>query len=280
MPEAPEAGAVTPVPAADTPAPVADAQKTDTGATDETAQQTEQETTEQQEAKKQSKFQRRLERQKTARIQAETRAQIAEERIRELEARTQQQPKDDAEPKREAFEDYEAYLRAVAKHDAKQETAAALKAEREARQGKEKSTADAARSDKLAREWSEREKDFEAANKDYQKVVGPYVEEELSGLSYQARQAIVESDVGPGLLFHLANHPEDAERIADLSPVRQIAELGKLETKLSAAPKKQTNAPAPTSPVSGGKTATKDISRMTTEEYRAHRKSQGARWAQ
>jgi hypothetical protein len=278
MPEVTQAGELAPAPAVEEkPAPVAEEQKTETAA-DVTADP-EQETTEQQEAKKQSKFQRRLDRQKTARIQAETRAEIAERRVAELEAQSKPQPKE-GEPKREDFpDDYEAYLRAVARYDAKQETAATLKAEREARQGKEKQGTEAARNEKLAKDWTEREKTFQAATKDYEETVTPFVDDELQSFSQQARMAIVESEVGPNLLFHLATHLEEAERIAGLSPVRQIAELGKLEDKISAPPKKTTSAPAPISPVNGGKTASKDISKMSQEEYEQHRKSQGARWA-
>lgn len=277
MPEVTQAGELAPAVVEEKPAPVAEDQKTEPAA-DVTAEP-EQETTEQQEAKKQSKFQRRLDRQKTARIQAETRADIAERRVAELEAQSKPQPAS-GEPKREDFpDDYEAYLRAVARHDARQETAATLKAEREARQGKEKQGTEAARNEKLAKDWTEREKTFQSATKDYEETVMPFVDDELQSFSQQARMAIVESEVGPNLLHHLATHLEEAERIAGLSPNRQIAELGKLEEKISAPPKKTTSAPAPITPVNGGKTASKDISKMSQEEYEQHRKSQGARWA-
>lgn len=286
MPEVVQAGELAPVVPEETkPAPAAEEQKTEQpAAAEETAQP--EETTEQQEAKKQSKFQRRLDRQKTARIQAETRAEIAEKRLAELEAQSKPQPSGEKEPQRNDIDPktgaeytYEDYLRAVAKYDAKQETDKTLKAEREARQGKEKQGTEAARNEKLAKDWTEREKTFQSATKDYEETVMPFVDDELQSFSQQARMAIVESEVGPNLLHHLATHLEEAERIAGLSPNRQIAELGKLEEKISAPPKKTTSAPAPITPVNGGKTASKDISKMSQEEYEQHRKSQGARWA-
>lgn len=261
------------------PAPGAEEQKPTPATPEETVVE---ETPEQQEARKQSKFQRRLERQKTARIAAETEAKLLREERDGLRAKLEAQGKqsqESAEPKREDFADYEAYLRAVAKHDAKQETAAALKAEREAQAGKDKKEQATAGSEKVAKAWSEREASFEAATKDYETVVEPFLEEDLKTFSKEARMAIVESEVGPALLYHLAKNPDEADRIADLSPTRQIAELGKLETKVSMPAKKTTSAPAPASTTSGGRTASKDPSKMSQEEYEAHRKSQGARWA-
>jgi hypothetical protein len=256
------------------PAPGAEEQKPETGAADETAQP-EQETTEQQEQRKQSKFQRRLDRQKTARIQAETERDLLKAEIAKRDAQSNQQPKNDGEPKREQFEDYESYLRAVAKYDAKQETAATLKADREAQS---KNKPDAGK-EKLAKDWVEREKTFQAATKDYETTVAPFIEEDLGSFAFEARQAILESEVGPNLLHYLATHSDDADRISGLSSVRQVAELGKLEIKVSAAPKKTTTAPAPITPVNGGKTSSKDVEKMSNDEYRAFRKTQGARWA-
>lgn len=62
-------------------------------------------------------------------------------------------------------------------------------------------------------------------------------------------EALIDSDNAPGLMKFMADNPEEVERIARLSPARQAAELGKLEAKVSAAPKKTTSAPAPFNPV-------------------------------
>jgi hypothetical protein len=267
------------------PAPAADDQKAIPAAADETTAEPAAETTEQQEAKKQSKFQRRLDRQKTARVAAETEARLLRERNAQLEAQLKPQPsKDDgAEPKREDFPDYETYLRAVAKYDAAQETSKTLKAERDERSRREEASRATATQDQVAKDWSEREKAFQAATKDYIEVVTPYVEEDLSSLSDGARRAIVESEVGPQVLHHLATHPDEHERISELSPVRQVAELGKLEAKMAPAPKKTataSNAPAPITTTKGGRSAPNGYSEnMTDAEYREWRKSQGARWA-
>lgn len=267
------------------PATAADAKKAEPAAAEDSAESQDDpsktETTEQQEIKKQSKFQRRLERQKTARIAAETEARLLREQLAKLEGqKNPREQQETGEPKREQYEDYEAYLRAVARYDAAQEAEKRLKADREERQRSERSQQDRAGYEKVAKSWNEREQKFQAEAKDYEDVVMPFVEEDLGHFSEQARLAIVESDKGPQLLYHLAQHPDVAESIATLSPLRQIAELGKLELKLAAPAKKQSSAPDPIKPIGSGRSAAQGYSdNMTDEEYRAWRKSQGATWA-
>lgn len=64
---------------------------------------------------------------------------------------------------------------------------------------------------------------------------------------------IRESEVGPEILYYLGNNPAEAKRIAQLSPLSQAKEIGKIETKLASDPpaKKTSSAPAPIAPVSG-----------------------------
>jgi hypothetical protein len=242
------------------------------------------ETTEQQEAKKQSKFQRRLDRQKAGRVAAETEARLLREQLAKLEAQKQTQPQESGEPKRDDFPDYEAYLRAVTKWEVGQETDKRLKAEREERQkqerGREQQGRSAVEQEKIAKGWAERETAFQKAQKDYLEVVTPYVEEDLGHLSDAARRAIVESEFGPQVLHHLATNPEVAEAIAELSPYRQVAELGKLEVNMKPVAKKASNAPAPITPVKAGRSASPGLSENDSQaEYEAKRKAQQARWA-
>jgi len=68
-------------------------------------------------------------------------------------------------------------------------------------------------------------------------------------------QFCLDSDVGPRIAYHLAKNPEEHERINKLSPMRRVAELGKLEDRLKspvAAPAKAvTKAPAKLTDVKG-----------------------------
>lgn len=71
-------------------------------------------------------------------------------------------------------------------------------------------------------------------------------------LSDAATWAILDSNVAAKLIAHLTSNPQEAQRIHTLSPVRQAAEIGKLEAKLASAPK-VSKAPAPINPIGGSK---------------------------
>lgn len=72
----------------------------------------------------------------------------------------------------------------------------------------------------------------------------------------QITQGMFDAAVGDSLgdvLYHLGKNPAEATRIAALSPVQQIKEIGKIESKLvNPATKVQTNTPNPPSIVGGG----------------------------
>jgi hypothetical protein len=247
-------------------------------ATDDTANAAE-ETTEQKQAREKGKFQRRLDRHKERAIRAEVRADLLEKEL--AAARSTKAPQaQDAEPTRDSFKSDDDYLRAVIDWRADKRADAKLEAERKAREGKETQSQAARGQEEVSRTWTEREKAFQATSKDYTEVVTPYLEsEDFEAMSQQARVAIVESEKGPALLDYLARHSDDAERIANLSPTRQVQELGKLEEKLVTA-KRPSNAPDPVKPLGQGRSGTKDPSKMSDAEYREFRKASGARWAQ
>lgn len=247
-------------------------------ATDDTANAAE-ETTEQKQAHEKGKFQRRLDRQKEARYRAEAEAKILREQL--AEARSTKAPQaQDAEPKRKDGQSDDDYLREVIDWRADQRAEAKLAAERKAREESGKQSQAARGQEEVSKSWNERETAFKATSKDYAGVVTPYLDSDEFGQIHQmARMAIVESDKGPAVLHYLATHADDAERIADLSPTRQVQELGKLEEKLATA-KKPSNAPDPVKPLGQGRSGTKDPSKMSDAEYREFRKATGARWAQ
>lgn len=101
---------------------------------------------------------------------------------------------------------------------------------------------------------------------------------------------IVDSENGARLGYHFAKNRDEFDRIAKLSPIRALAELGKLEDRLfgkkaeapapKAAPAADTQvsrAPAPIQPLEGkSTTVTKDPSQMTFQELRAHRMAERA----
>lgn len=265
------------------PAPGADDQKPNPEApASEADAQNPEETPEQVEQKRESRRQRSNARKAAELAAAKTEARLLREELERTRAGAQPR-QEAAEPKREDYEDFEKYLEARADFRADQKVSERLKAERDATQGKERQAQQAVGTQKVAEAWTEREQAFQAVTKDYEDVVGPFVEDEMGSLSPLARVAIVESEVGPALLFQLAtlaeSNPGEFKRITALSPARQVAELGKLESKVSIPAKRTTNAPPPASTTTGGKTSTKDPAKMSQEEYETYRKGQGARWA-
>jgi hypothetical protein len=80
-------------------------------------------------------------------------------------------------------------------------------------------------------------------------------------VSQPVTDAIIESDVGPQILYYLAENPEFARGLAEKSITSQLRAIGRLEAKFepSEAPKpaikpvaKRSNAPAPINPLKAG----------------------------
>lgn len=232
------------------------------------------ETPEQQQKKELSKNQRRIANANRRAAEAAAEARLLRERVAALEA--ERAPKPAEAPRREDFADDVAYIEARADHAARKAAAEAREADRKESEGQQRQTRQQEADAKVAESWTKREAVFQAQAKDYQDVVEPFVEEDLRHFSDGTKRLIVESEVGPQLLYHLATHPEDAERIADLSPVRQIAELGKLEDRMQRPAKAVSKAPAPINPVSAGRSGGKDVSKMSVAEYKAYRQNSSA----
>lgn len=89
-------------------------------------------------------------------------------------------------------------------------------------------------------------------------------------------EAIMETDAGPALAYHIAKDPDKASELSAMSPMKAAIELGRIEASLNAAPaKKLTAAPDPIKGKAGkGKAKPKSPSSMTTEEWMAWRQKQ------
>lgn len=267
----------------DSPAPVADAQKTDAAqaadspAPDADDQNPEPETPEQIEERKQSRRARARERQAADLAAAKTEARLLREQLAQRD-RPQQQAS--TEPKREQFESLEDYYDARATHRARVEAERIVAERFQAQQGNEQQRRQAQSQADLAKTWDTQEKEFQKSAKDYTDVVTPFLDEGLQELHPDTRKAIVE--IGPSVLYNLANladtNPQEWARIVSLSPARQTAELGKLEA-LAPRAVKVSSAPTPARPAGSGRSGQVDPSKMNDEEYRAYRKRTGARWA-
>ena len=176
-------------------------------------------------------------------------------------------------PKRADFADDEAYLDA---RDAYVEAKAVSKAKAElAAENVKHSQEKAAQT--VAQTYGERVSAFKAQTEDFDEVM--QAAEDIR-VSAAARDAILESEMGPQVAYHLAKHPEVAAKLAGMSPLTQVRELGKLETQLSKQPDPEiTSAPTPARAVPTGTSVKNDPNRMSQAEYEAWRMKQKPRWA-
>jgi len=155
------------------------------------------------------------------------------------------------EPTREQFGTYEEFIEARAAFRAEQTVDRKLK---------ERETQDRERS---AQTEAEREKEaFRKSMKDSAKDIEDF-DDVIAGIKgtdpvANVSASAIDAAEAPGkVLYHLATHPDEAERIAGLSPGKQAREIVRLEEKLAKPPVKPSKAPDPIKPV-GGKSALGD----------------------
>jgi hypothetical protein len=203
-------------------------------------------------------IQKRIDELTLARGIAERENAALKTRLEELErgsrpAKEEAQPATPAErpgePKLDQFDTYEEYYRALVSFEL---------------DTREKTRAQNAATEKAVNSWKEREEASRQKHADYDEVLEAIEVPDTPALP-ALREALAESDLGSELLYHLAKNPDEAKRLAGLSPRSAVYELGKLEAKLSAAatpappPRKETAAPAPPRKVDGKFAPTKPV---------------------
>ena len=107
----------------------------------------------------------------------------------------------------------------------------------------------------------------------------PEFDEAVSSLTktVQFRPEVVEtisaSEHGPAVVHHLAQHLDEADRLARMPPHLAAVQLGRIEERLSTLkPKPVTKAPDPTPSLGGGSSnASKDPQKMSYAEYKRYR---------
>ncbi len=220
--------------------------------------------------------QRRLDRAVRQRHEAEARARVAEEELARLRTASPQQstartipPTDETAPTIDKFDNIEDYVTAKAQWVARRQISEALaQNEQTVRAQRAQQEAQA-----LNSSWQERVTAITAKYPDFEDVVGG----SETPMTPAMGRAILESDVGPELVYWLAQNPAEAAKIAQLSPLRTVAALGRIEERLTAAPPpapKVSKAPPPIEPVGSRAAVTKDPDAMSTDEWMAWRKKQ------
>jgi hypothetical protein len=125
----------------------------------------------------------------------------------------------------------------------------------------------------IAEAYYDREEDIRLKYDDFDQVA---YNTNLPVTEYMA-QAIQASDIGPDVIYWLGSNPKESGRIAQLPPILQAKEIGKLEANLASNPpvKKTSTAPAPIVPVTArasgapafDTTDPRSIKNMSTSEW-------------
>ena len=190
----------------------------------------------------------REEARKEAQNERQARVEL-EQRLAALEQQRQPQQQSyvDSEPQPSQFNDAFEYAKALAEFStekalAERDRQVAQQREQEAQQ-------------KIIQSWAQKVQEAKADLPDFDDLVAS----SDVVVNNAVRDAILESDVGPKILYHLAENNDLAKKIASLSPNAALREIGRLEARFEAKPEtKQTaplvrsKAPAPIQPIRGG----------------------------
>lgn len=180
-----------------------------------------------------------------AEAQAERqRSEALETRLRVLEQQAipQQVQNNDLEPQPGQFQDAFEYAKALAQYS----TETALK-ERDQQDANKKANEEM---QKTLQSWNTRLEKVKAEITDYDDIVSTA----NVVVSDDIRDSILESDVGPRILYHLAEDLEFAQKLAQMPTRKALIEIGKLEklyerTEAKAEPVVKSKAPAPIRPL-------------------------------
>lgn len=184
----------------------------------------------------------------------------------EAAKRAQQAPQQEGKPNPEQYEDYESYLDALSDWKVDQKLRAHTEQAQVERQQYEQQ--------RQAQDFEGRkEAKMSEGIEKYDDFVDVVIENPTLRITPVMAEAIVESDIGHDVAYYLGTHPDEAARIAALSPVAQIREVARLEGKVTAPPE-PTKAPPPITPSGSRASVDKDPDKMSTDEWLAWRRKQ------
>jgi len=153
----------------------------------------------------------------------------------------------DQEPQPSQFSDAFEYAKALAEYSTEK---ALAERDRQIAQAKEQEA-----QQKIIQSWAQKVQEAKAEMPDFDDMVAS----SDVVVNNAVRDAILESDVGPKILYHLAENNDLAKKIAGLSPNAALREIGKLEAKFEAKPEAEkiapvvrSKAPTPIQPIRGG----------------------------
>ena len=218
----------------------------------------EEEAKEQKSDKQNNKLNKRFDKVTQRAKEAEARALELENRLKSLEAGNAPQPqqetvKAEGKPQAYQFTDAFEYAEALAEWSAEN----ALK-QRDAEEANRKAQEER---NKITESWSKKLEKAKAEMPDFDRMV----QSSNIIISDEIRDSILESDVGPKILYLLATDEDYAQKLTAMPTVKALREIGKLEAKFEAKedkpskaekvkdPVSSSKAPSPIKPLTGGK---------------------------
>lgn len=203
----------------------------------------------------------------------------------EPEAKPEVEDQGPQKPTRESFGTTDEYVAALADYAEQKAAWSSEKAVKEAlaEQTRQAEQRQIAEGQKAAQEaYAKRVQEATKEYPDYKEVA----ESPDVVVSIPMAHAILQSEHGPKIAYHLGKHPEEAQRIAQLSPPVQLMEMGLIVARLtqppaaSPAPQKPavSAAPKPLKPLeSKSEPVAKDPQDMNMDEYAAYVKQREKR---
>ena len=167
-----------------------------------------------------------------------------EAKVRELESRSKPEKVEASEePRPEQFTDMYEYAKALTDYKVDQRLA-------EEKQKEAQAKVEAQRQ-QVINTWAKRVESAKAEMPDFEAMVGSAD----VVVSNEVRDAIFESEVGPQVLYHLAENPELAEKLQGMTVTSALRTIGKLEAQFEKAETQtktvvgKSKAPAPINPI-------------------------------
>jgi hypothetical protein len=181
----------------------------------------EDEATETEEKKQNPKLEKRFSELTKQRKEAEARAEEAERRLAALESNKEPEKalESNKKPTPDNYKDAFEYAEALAEWSAEQ---ALVKREQEVRQKEFE-----AQKQKVIQTWQQKLETTKAELPDYEEMVAS----SNVKVNDTVRDAILESDVGPRILYELASDDDLAEKLTGLSTASALKLIGKLEAQ-------------------------------------------------
>lgn len=174
------------------------------------------------EKKQNPKLEKRFSELTKQRKEAEARAEEAERRLAALESQkvpAQAEPQADRKPQPDDFKDAFEYAEALAEWSAEQ---ALVRREQEVKQKEVE-----AKRETVIQTWQQKLEATKAELPDYEAMVAS----SSVSVNDTVRDAIIESDVGPRILYELASDDDLAEKLSTMTTAGALKLIGKLEAK-------------------------------------------------